>query len=175
MWHNVVDAKTSCLMFLSPTTAHSHLHIFPLVPPGSVHRLYPFMHPHHWRFIKMLALDGTCTCYHWWILMILMAQHAETDSNFNLSPKHLSNGIFIPNSIQDRRKIGKEQEDAGFAASLLTFPCPHLCWRNLVATVTVYQQPDAIIIQQQGLPEEIQQQKTKYGITVTRVRSVKTS
>jgi hypothetical protein len=104
-----------------------------------------------------------------------MAQHAKTDSNFNLSPQHQSNGIFIPNSIQDRRKIGKEQEDTGFAASLLTFPCPHLCWRNLVATVTVYQQPDAIIIQQQGLPEENQQQKTKYGITVTRVRSVKTS
>ena len=54
------------------------------------------------------------------------------------------------------------------AVALLTLlpTIAHLCWRNLVATVTVHQQPDAIIIQQQGLPEELQ----RNGI-----RSVKTS
>mmetsp|Transcript_75845 Transcript_75845/g.120157 ORF Transcript_75845/g.120157 Transcript_75845/m.120157 type:complete len:252 (+) Transcript_75845:775-1530(+) len=37
----------------------------------------------------------------------------------------------------------------------------NLCWRNLVATVAVDQQPDAIIIQQQGLPQ--------HGVHVPRI------
>ena len=54
------------------------------------------------------------------------------------------------------------------AAALVTLlpTIAHLCWRNLVATVAVDQQPDAIIIQQQGLPEELQHNG---------IRSVKTS